>query len=254
MAREAVDVAVGRHHAREPGDADGRLERQQLLVAHLARADVDRRLVEPALGEPVADEVLAGRDDPGGDVVALHPADVGDAELGREVGVLAVRLLDAAPARVAGGVEDRRERQPAADREHAPPDRGRDRLDELGVERRRRADRLLERGRAAGEQAVERLLVEDRRDPEPRLLDEVALDRVAGLGGAGGIEVGRARHAADLAHPVASRSRIRASSSSLSLLNSSNDQTDPSWATFSASVIRASRSATRCSIGRLASR
>ncbi len=54
--------------------------------------------------------------------------------------------------------------------------------------------------------------------------------------------------------PVASRSRIRASSSSLSLLNSSNDQTDPSWATFSASVIRASRSATRCSIGRLASR
>ncbi len=200
VAREPVDVAVGGHHAREPGDADGRLERQQLLVAHLARPEVGRRLVEPALGEPVADEVLAGRDDAGGHVVALHPADVGDAELGREVGVLAIRLLDAAPARVAGGVEDRREREPAADREHAPADRGRDRLDELGVEGRRRADRLLERRRPAGEQAVERLLVEDRGDPEARLLDEVALDRVAGLGGARRIEVGRARDPADLAH------------------------------------------------------
>ena len=201
VAREPVDVAVGGHHAREPGDADGGLEREQLLVAHLARPEVDRRLVEAALGEPVADEVLAGRDDPGGDVVALHPADVRDAELGGEVRVLAIGLLDAAPARVAGGVEDRGERQPAADGEHAPADRGRDGLDELGVEGCRRADRLLERGRPAGEQAVERLLVEDRWDPESGLLDEVALDRVAGLGRAGGIEVGGARHAADLAHP-----------------------------------------------------
>ena len=46
-----------------PGLADGRLEREELLVAQLARADVDRRLVEPALGQAVADHVLAGRDD-----------------------------------------------------------------------------------------------------------------------------------------------------------------------------------------------
>ena len=57
-------------------------------------------------------------------------------------------------------------------------------------------------GRAAGEEAVERLLVEDRRDPEPRLLDEEALDRVAGLGRPGGVEVRRAGHPADLADPV----------------------------------------------------
>ncbi len=56
-----------------------------------------------------------------------------------------------------------------------------DRLDEVRVERRRGPDRLLERRRLAGEQAVERLLVEDRRDPEPRLLDEEPLDLVAGL-------------------------------------------------------------------------
>ena len=45
--------------------------------------------------------------------------------------------------------------------------------------RRPRPDRLLEYRRAAGEQAVERLLVEDRRDPEPRLLDQEPLDLVA---------------------------------------------------------------------------
>ena len=41
-----------------PGDPDGRLEREQLLVPELARADVGRRLVEPALGQAVADHVL----------------------------------------------------------------------------------------------------------------------------------------------------------------------------------------------------
>ena len=43
---------------RDARPPDGRLEREQLLVAQLARADVGRRLVEPALGEPVADHVL----------------------------------------------------------------------------------------------------------------------------------------------------------------------------------------------------
>ena len=47
----------------DAGLADGRLEREELLVAQLARADVGRRLVEAALGEAVADHVLAGGDD-----------------------------------------------------------------------------------------------------------------------------------------------------------------------------------------------
>ena len=198
----AVDVAVGRHHARQPGLADGGLERHQLLVAQLARPDVGRGLVQAALGQPVADQVLAGRDDAGRDVVALHAAHVRDAERRRQVRVLAVRLLDPAPAGVAGDVEHGGEREPAADRQHPPPDRRRDRLDQLRVERRRRPDRLLERGRAPGEQAVERLLVEDGRDPEPRLLDEEALDRVARLGRPGGVEVRGPGHPADLPDPL----------------------------------------------------
>ena len=239
----------------EPGDADGRLERQQLLVAQLARPDVDRRLVQPALGEPVADEVLAGRDDARREVVALHAADVGDAELGREVRVLAVRLLDAAPARVARDVEHRGERVPAADREHPPADRRRrsprPARGRRSPPRRSTAGTTSRRGRA-------------RRGASPRGGSPGCRGASPRPGSAGSRCRPRPRRRASrlvapatrLIWPIPSprRSRTRAWSSSVSLRNSSNDQTDPSWATFSSSVIRASRSATRCSIGRLASR
>ena len=75
-------------------------------------ADVRRRLVEAALGQPVADHVLGRREHAVGEVGALERLDVGAAELGREVGVLAVGLLDPAPARVARDVEDGRQRVP----------------------------------------------------------------------------------------------------------------------------------------------
>ena len=44
--------------------------------------------------------------------------------------------------------------------------------------------------------------MEDRRDAEPRLLDEEALDRVARLGGGDRAEVGRAGQPADVANAV----------------------------------------------------
>ena len=46
-------------------------------------ADVGRRLVEPALGQPVADHVLAGRDHALGEVRALEGLDVGAARAPR---------------------------------------------------------------------------------------------------------------------------------------------------------------------------
>ena len=130
------------------------------------------------------------------------PADVGAAELRREIRILAVRLLDAAPARVPRDVEHRRERRAGTDRQHPPPDRGRDRLDQLGVERGRRPDRLLERRRLAGEQAVEGLLVEDRGDAESGLLDEEPLDGVARFGGSDRVEIRRAGDPADVTDPL----------------------------------------------------
>jgi hypothetical protein len=55
---------------------------------------------------------------------------------------------------------------------------------------------------------VERLLVEERRDPEPRLLDEEALDLIAGLGGGGRAEVRRPATRLMWPMPSASRSRM----------------------------------------------
>ena len=180
VAGHAVHVAVRRHHARDAGPPDRRLEREQLLVAQLPLADVRRRLVHAALGQPVADHVLGGRDDALGQVGSLERLDVGAAEDRGEVRILAVGLLDPAPAGIAADVEDRGERVPGAGQQHPPPDRGGGRRDDVGVEARGGADRLLEAGGLPGDEAVQALLVDDRRDPQPRLLDQVALDRVGG--------------------------------------------------------------------------
>ena len=63
--------------------------------------------------------------------------------------------------------------------EHPPPDRRGHRRDDVRIEARRGPDGLLEARRGPGDEAVQALLVDDRRDAEPRLLDQVALDRVA---------------------------------------------------------------------------
>ena len=70
----------------------------------------------------------------------------------------------------------------APGRDHLLADDDADALDELGIPRRREPDRLRELRRVARAQAGGALLVHDRRDAEPRLLDEVALDRVRELG------------------------------------------------------------------------
>jgi hypothetical protein len=163
---------------------------------------VSGRLVEAALREAVADEVLRRRRDPVFEMRPLEAADISATERGGEIRVLAVCLLDAPPARVARDVEDRRERHARSDYLHPAPDRRRDCLDQFDVEGRGRPDRLLERRGTTSEKAVERFLVEDRRDAEPRLLDQEALDRVPGLRRIRGIEVGRPGDPADLADPV----------------------------------------------------
>ena len=149
---QPVHVAVGGHDARQSRVDHRGLEREELFVAHLARAEVHRRLVEAAFGQAVADEVLAGGQHAVPQVGPLECPDVRGAELGAEVRVLAVGLLDATPARVAGDVEDRCQGVARPGREHPPADRIGHPADEVRVERRGRSDRLLEarprRGRA----------------------------------------------------------------------------------------------------------
>ena len=110
---------------------------------------------------------------------------------------------------------------------------------DVRIEGRRRADRLLEARRGPGDEAVQALLVDDRGDAEPRPLDEVALDRVGRLGHLDRAQVGRAGQPRDLADPVGrERAPARARRGRRSP-TTSNAQNDPSWATFSARVIRA---------------
>ena len=202
MARDAVDVAIGRHDAADPAVADRDLEREQLLVAELARADVGRGLVEPALGQAVPDEVLRGGDDAVVQGVALERRRVGVAHLGGQVRVLAVGLLDPSPARVAGDVEDGRQGVARAGQQHPLADRRGDLPDDGRVEGRGGPDRLLEARRVPGHQPVQALLVDDARDPQAGVLDQVALDVVVGSGDVHGPQVGRAGEAGDLADPV----------------------------------------------------
>ena len=89
-----------------------------------------------------------------------------------------------------------------ADRAHLHPDRVGERLGELGLPRAREPDRLREDGRPARHQARADLLVDDRGDAEPRLLDEVALDRVRESGGLVAAVAARPADAGDLAEAV----------------------------------------------------
>ena len=213
-------------------------------------AHVRRRLVEPALGQPVADHVLGGRERrrrPGRDPGAprcrrsrARPRGTGPRHRSPRSGPSAGRARCRTPARARGG---RRSGASAAGCVAAIADTT------SGVEARRRPDGLLEARRGPGDEAVQALLVDDRRDAEPRLLDEVALDRVRGLGHLDRAQVRRSGQAGDLADAVRGERRQSAPASRPDPRTTSNAQNDPSWATFSARVMRASRSATRASTG-----
>ena len=204
-ARDAVDVRVGVHDARHTRVPDGGLERQEELLADLARPEVCRSLVEPAFGRSVADHVLPGGDDPVAHVIsggALKPADVGAAHRGSEIRVFAECLLDPAPARIAGQVQDRREPLSQPQGQHALPNRGRDRLEQLRVPAGCGADRLSEARRRTGHQPVQRLLGQDSRDAPSRLLEQEPLDGVSGPRNVAGVQPGSSGQSRDVADPA----------------------------------------------------
>ena len=136
-------------------------------------------------------EVLHGGDDmpfatEGG--VALEAPDGGHAELGDEVGIFAEGLLDAAPARLAGDVDDGGEGLMGAAQTGFPGGHGVERFDEFGMEGCGQADGLGKAGCVHGGLAVEALFVEDDGDAEAALFEEEALDGVGEFGGGAGVE------------------------------------------------------------------
>ena len=190
---------VGRHNRGELGGAHGRFERGEVDFAQFAWQDACRRPVQAAVGRTVPHEVFAGRHDAVGPVVALQPADIGDAHARREIGVFAERLLRAPPTRVAGDVQHRRETIVDAHRAHLLTDDLCHRLDQFRLPGAGDPDDLREVGRAVGEEAAATLVMDQRRDAQPRLFDEKLLDgvgKVRRLYWAEAAAAGQARHLA----------------------------------------------------------
>ena len=117
VRRHAVDLVVAGHDREGAGLLDRALERPQELGPELALADQRRRGVDAGLVRAVAGEVLQRREDLARaerQAAALVAADGGDAELADQERILAVGLFDAAPARIARQVDDRRQHDLAA--------------------------------------------------------------------------------------------------------------------------------------------
>ena len=185
VRRDPVDLVVGGHDAQRAPLDDRAAERGEEDVAQHPHRDVDRGAVRPGLRLAVRREVLHRGDqvplvaEP---AVSLEAADGRHAHAADEVRILAEGLLGAPPPRVARDVEVGRQRLVRAARAGLGGDGGVHALHQAGVEGGRQADRLREARPLARRVAVQALLVEHHRDPQPRLFDEEALDRVGGLG------------------------------------------------------------------------
>ena len=173
-ARLAVDAVVRAHHALDARLGDELLKRGQVRLPEVLLADHGVEFVALVLRTGVHGEVLgAGR--------GLHVAlfvlllkrfDELRAELAGQIGILAIRLVAAAPARIAKDVDiGRPEGQALVDVAVAArglrvvlcaPLGGDDlahAADQRAVKRRRHADRLREhRGRAGARHAMQRLV------------------------------------------------------------------------------------------------
>ena len=190
---DAVERHVRRHHV-AGARLDGRAERREVGVPQLGVGEVDLVVVTPAERGAVPREVLGPGDDAVGSAepLALEAPHLGDRHRRAEVRVLAGALDDAAPARVAGDVDHRREGPVDADRPRLP--RG-DRLaagDGVRVPRGRHRDRHRQ-DRPEPVDDVER---EQRRDAVPVAVDDEPLEAVD-LGGVGDEQQGpelAARH------------------------------------------------------------
>ena len=138
--------------------------------------------VAPTLRHRVAQEVLGCRHDACAQVIRLQAADIGRSDRPAENGVLAVRLLDAAPPRVTRDVEHGRQPEPGAHGQHLLANNSGDLLDEIGIPGRGQPKSLGKDGRVALAQAAHGLLMDEDRNAQPRAFDGHTLDGVHQLG------------------------------------------------------------------------
>jgi hypothetical protein len=124
-------------------------------------------------------EHLAGAERQAAPLVAAHG---GDPELADQEGILAVGLLDAAPARVTRQIDHGGQHDLATAGSRLLGGDGHRPLDERRVPGRAERERHREVRRLRRHEAVQGLLVEHHGDAEARVLDHPLLDRVGELG------------------------------------------------------------------------
>jgi hypothetical protein len=197
----AVDLGVRVHHRTGAAVADRHLERQQVDVGELARADADGTEVAGPPGAGIAGEVLERGDHAG----RLQAAHVRGAHGRHQVGVLADGLLGAPPAGIADHVQHRRETLVCPDLAHGRADRRAHPLDQVGVERGAPRQRRRVDGGPPGHESGEALLVRDRGNPEAAGLDDVALHPGEHTGALGRLHRRGAERSGDLAESGADR-------------------------------------------------
>ena len=113
VRRHTVDLVVRRHHAHRAGRVDRLPERVQKRLTQKPLRHTYRRAIVARLGLAVGGEVFQRRDHVSlvaECAVTLESLHGRDPQPRHQVGVLAIRLLHATPARIAGHVYHRRER------------------------------------------------------------------------------------------------------------------------------------------------
>jgi hypothetical protein len=130
-----VDLVVRRHDRADRQLLHRPFERREEVLAQGALGDLGRADIGAVLGLAVAGHVLEGDEHlvlGQRQGLALEAADRRQADLGAQVRVLAVGLLDAAPARVAGHVDHGGQGQVRAPGAHLAGGDGEDLLGQLG--------------------------------------------------------------------------------------------------------------------------
>ena len=190
-----VDLVVRRHDRAHRQLLHRALERREEILAQGPFGDLGRADIGAVLGLAVAGHVLEG----GEDLVlaqrqgrTLEAADRSQAHLGADVRVLAIGLLDAAPARVAGHVNHGGQGHVRAAGAHLAGGHREDLLGQLGIEGGGQANGLREAGGVAGHEAVQGLVVHQHRDAQAGLLDGPLLGGVGVAGGVLGVAADRA--------------------------------------------------------------
>ncbi len=174
VRRDAVDFVVRRHDRARIGFLDDLLERRKEVLAQVAFTDLGRTDIGAVFRLAVTGHVLQR----GEDLVRRQRQGLAlEAQHGRlahfaaQVRVLAVGFLDAAPARFARHIDDRRQHVVAAAGAGFLGGHGEDARRGRRIEGRGQADRLRERGRILGDEAVQAFLVHDHRNAQPRAFD-----------------------------------------------------------------------------------